>query len=104
MAKKRSAYRKRQRPQNRLSMVLVSVVVLLLLAAVSVASMELQDRLDVYTVKKEQLAGQIATEEEKKQEIEEYRKYTQTKKFVEEFAKEKLGLVFADEILFKEEE
>lgn len=99
---RRIAYRKR--PQNRLSMVLVSVVVLLLLAAVSVASMDLQEQLDTYNARKEQLFRQIAAEEERKLEIEEYRKYTQTKKFAEEYAKEKLGLVYEDEILFKEDE
>lgn len=102
MAGRRIAYRKR--PQNRLSMVLVSVVVLLILAAVSVASMDLKEQLDAYTARKEQLTKQIAAEEERKLEIEEYRKYTQTKKFAEEYAKEKLGLVYEDEILFKENE
>ena len=34
--------------------------------------------------------------------IEEYGKYTKTKKFVEDMAKEKLGLVKDDEIVFKE--
>ena len=102
MAGRRIAYRKR--PQNRLSMVLVSVVVLLILAAVSVASLDLQEQLDAYTARKEQLAKQIAAEEERKLEIEEYRKYTQTKKFAEEYAKEKLGLVYEDEILFKQYE
>lgn len=35
------------------------------------------------------------------QEIEEYRKYTQTKKYVEEVAKDKLGLVKEGEIIYK---
>ena len=37
-------------------------------------------------------------------EIEELKKYVQTKKYVEEVAKERLGLVYKDEILFKAEE
>ena len=37
------------------------------------------------------------------EEIEEYRKYTQTQKYVEEVAKEKLGLVNENEIVFKSE-
>ena len=36
-------------------------------------------------------------------EIEEFRKYTQTKAYIEEVAKDKLGLVYEGEILFKEE-
>ena len=36
-------------------------------------------------------------------EIEEYEKYTQTKKYIEEVARDKLGLVYEGEILFKDE-
>ena len=45
----------------------------------------------------------IAEEEKRVEEIEEYRKYTQTQKYVEEVAKEKLGLVNENEIIFKSE-
>ena len=37
-------------------------------------------------------------------ELEEYEKYTKTAKYVEEVAKEKLGLVYEDEIIFQAEE
>ena len=46
---------------------------------------------------------QIAEEEERTKEIEEYAKYTQTKKYIEEVAKDKLGLVYEGEIIFKDE-
>lgn len=85
-------------------MFLVSVVVLLILVAVSVKSMELQDKLDTYTARQEELQKQIDQEEERSEEIGEYRKYTQTKKYAEEVAKDKLGLVYEDEILFKQED
>ncbi len=102
MARRKIAYRKRR--QNRFSMFLVSIVVLMILVAVWVRSMELQRKLDTYTAKQEQLEEQIADEEERQQEIEEFSKYTQTKKYAEDVAKEKLGLVYEDEILFKQEE
>lgn len=102
MARRRVAYRKRH--QNRFSMFLVSVVVLMILIAVSVRSMELQKKLDTYTARQEQLEKQIEAEEQRTKEIEEYRKYTQTKKYAEEVAKDKLGLVYEDEILFKQED
>ena len=41
---------------------------------------------------------------ERAKEIEEYGKYVQTKKYAEEVAKEKLGLVYEDEIIFKAED
>ena len=51
-----------------------------------------------------QLEAQIAAENQKAEEIEEYSKYVQTKKYAEEVAKEKLGLVYEDEIIFKAED
>ena len=102
MERRKIAYRKRR--QNRFSMFLVSIVVVMILVAVWVRSMELQRKLDTYTVKQEQLEEKIADEEQRQQEIQEFRKYTQTKKYAEEVAKEKLGLVYEDEIIFKQEE
>ena len=48
------------------------------------------------------LQEQIEAEQERTKEIEEYEKYTQTKKYIEEVAKDKLGLVHEGEIIFKE--
>ena len=53
--------------------------------------------------KEEALQQEIALEEARTEEIQEYEKYTQTKKFVEEVAKDKLGLVYEGEIIFKDE-
>ena len=102
MARRKVAYRKRR--QNKFSMFLVSVVVLMILVTVTVRSVQLREKLDSYAVKEEQLDKQIAEEQKRTDEIEEYRKYTQTKKFAEEVAKDKLGLVYEDEILFKQED
>lgn len=40
-------------------------------------------------------------EEERTAEIEEHKAYVQTKKFAEETAREKFGMVYKDEIIFK---
>lgn len=100
MARK-AAYRKRN--QNRMGMLLVTVVVLMMLVVVTVKSVELKEKRAAYIVKEEALMQEIAAQEARAEEIEEYEKYTQTKKFVEEVAKEKLGLVYEGEIIFKDE-
>lgn len=51
--------------------------------------------------KRESLEKQIKSEEQRTKELEELEKYMQTKKYVEEIAKEKLGLVYPDEILIE---
>lgn len=102
MARKRKvAYRKRQ--QNKFSMFLVGLVVLMIMVVVSIDSMELQRKIDEQTAKETELLAQKEAEKIRAAEIEEYRKYTQTKRYVEEVAKDKLGLVYEGEILFKED-
>ena len=101
MAKRKVAYRKRH--QNRFSMFLVTLVVVMIMVAVAVQSVVLQAKIDSYASREKQLEQQIAEEKARAEEIEEFRKYTQTKAYIEEVAKDKLGLVYEGEILFKEE-
>lgn len=102
MTGRKSAYRRRH--QNRFSMVLVAVVVLLVTAAVGVSTVEMNERLDTYRAQEESLQEQLGEAEARADEIEEYRIHTQTKAFVEEVAKEKLGLVYPGEKVFRQED
>lgn len=54
-----------------------------------------------YQVREEALMQQLDQEKNRAQELEEYKVYVQTKQYVEEVAKQKLGLVKPDEILLK---
>lgn len=96
-----SKMRRRKNFRKHLGSFAIVGVVVLLLVFVSVASL----RLRVQNAKKqeriEELEAQIEAEEKRAEEIEEYSKYVQTKKYAEEVAKEKLGLVYEDEIIFK---
>ena len=99
MVKRKVVFRKKR--QNRLGMFLVLTVVLMLLVVVSFKSVELKQKKETYAAKEKALQEQIYAENARTQEIEEYRKYTQTKKYVEEVAKDKLGLVKEGEIIYK---
>ncbi len=100
MARK-AAYRKRR--QNKMGMLLVITVVLMMLVVVTIKSVELREKRAAYMAREEALMQEIEAEQARTEEIEEYEKYTQTKKYVEELAKEKLGLVYDGEIIFKDE-
>lgn len=100
--RKKTAYRKRN--QNRFSMVLVTLVVALITIAVAASSVSLNRRYEELSEKEAYLEQQIKAEEERAVKIEEERKYRQTKAYYEEVAKEKLGLVYEGEIVFKEED
>lgn len=99
MAGRRVVYRKKR--QNRMAAFLVMSVVTMLLIVVSFKSAELEERKAAYEVREHTLQEQIDAETLRAEQIEEYRKYTQTKKYVEEVAKEKLGLVNDGEIIYK---
>ncbi len=99
---RKAAYRKRY--QNRFSMFLVTLVVVLILILVQMGSMELQQKIDNKTAEASALDEQIGAEEQRKVEIERFGKEVQTKGYIEDVAREKLGLVYEDEILFKQED
>lgn len=95
------AYRKKR--QNKTGMTLVTIVVLMMLVVVTIKSVELQGKKEAYALQEQALLEEIEAEKQRTEEIEEYGKYTQTKKYVEELAKDKLGLVYEGEIIFKDE-
>lgn len=100
MARRKIAYRKRS--QNRFSMFLVSLVVVMLMVAVAVRSVGLQKKVDEKAAELKRLETQIEEEKQRAKEIEEFGKEVKTKGYIENLAREKLGLVHEDEILFKE--
>lgn len=101
MVKRKIAFRRKS--QNRLGMFLVLTVLAMMMVVITVKSVELRAKRDNYAARIEVIEQQIAEEEKRAEEIEEYRKYTKTKKYAEEVAKDKLGLVNEGEIIFKEE-
>lgn len=98
--RKKAAYRRRN--QNRFSMFLVSLVVVMILVVVAVKSIELNAK---SAANKEEIASwneKIAEEEMRQEEIEEFSIYMKTKQFAKEMAN-KMGFVLDDEILIEEE-
>lgn len=94
--------RQRRRSQNHKSSVLaISAVVLLLTVMVSANSMTLKAKNREYQAQVTELNEQIKAEENRAKEIKELEKYVGTDKYVEDVAKEKLGLVHNNEIIFK---
>ena len=96
--------RRRKNLKKHLGSIGIFGIVVLMLIFVFVASLRLRVQ---NTNKQERIAElemQIEDEKKKAEEIEEYSKYVQTKKYAEEVAKDKLGLVYEDEIIFKAED
>ncbi len=105
MAKKKNRYlvRNSKKRQNRFSVILITIVLIMMIIIVSVSRYNISQKQAEYDKREAQLQEQIDDESRRAEEIAEYEKYTKTKKYAEEVAKEKLGLVNENEIIFKEE-
>ena len=77
-------------------------VTLIVLAMIGVMSVQIvkkdQQLIEQENILKEQKKEELARQKE----IEDFEAYTQTQEFIEDTAKSKLGLVYRDEIIFKE--
>ncbi len=82
----------------------ILLVVLAVFGVTTIGSLQLRQKNQVYKAKEEALEEAIQKEVERAEEIKEFEAYTKTKKYVEEVAKDKLGLVYEDEIIFKASE
>ena len=97
MSKTRRALRR----SKRFGVHVIAFAIFCLLIVASFGRLRLRQKNMAYQQREEELMALIEQEEEREKEIEELRKYVQTKKYAEEVAKERLGLVYEDEILFK---
>ena len=96
--------RRREKFRKHFGSIVIAGIVVLMLIFVSVASLNLRVQNERKQDHIEALNSEIDAEKKRAEELVEYRKYVQTKKYAEEVAKEKLGLVYADEIIFKAED
>ena len=93
--------KKKENLNNRIALIGITMVVLSLAVIVQTRGVDLKKKDLEYQIKEEQLEAQVAAEEERAAQLEEYRVYVQTKQYIEKIAKEKLGLVNKDEVLLK---
>lgn len=82
---------------------IIAFIVLTLCGIIAYSKIGLESQQVTLESKKKILESQIRDEEDRKVELENLEAYVQTKKYIEDMAREKLGLVYEDEILFKKE-
>lgn len=98
--KRRSRWRIQR---HRGSVFAISAVVLLLFVVVSMSSISLRAKEAEYQAQEEELKQQLKEEEARTEEIKELGEYVGTDEYVEDVAKEKLGLIHENEIILKAE-
>lgn len=82
---------------------MVAFVVVAFCLVLGIRTFTLKKERDELAERKAAIEKQIESEEQRTKDLEELEKYMQTKKYMEEVAKEKLGLVYPDEILIEPE-
>lgn len=94
---------RRQKKKNRRGRFIVTLSVVILISIFGLRIMELQAKSSEYEKEISALQKEYDNEVSRKNDLEEREKYMQTKKFVEEYAKERLGLIYPNEVVFKAE-
>jgi cell division protein DivIC len=83
---------------------ILTFVVIILFVITAHSMIDLKEQGKKALLQKEKLQTRIDEQEERADEIKNYKAYVQTKKYIEDTAREKLGLVYKDEIIIKPEE
>lgn len=99
--KRRARQQKKRVQQHKRSMLGIGAVIMMLAVVVSVSSFGLQAKNKEYLAQEKELEASIQEEKDRAEEISELESYVGTDEYIEQTAKDKLGLVHENEIIFK---
>lgn len=98
---KRARRQKRRMQRHKRSVLIISGIMVMLTAVVMINMMGLQAKNKQYKAQEAELKNEIAKEEQRTEEIKDLEKYVGTDEYIEDTAKDKLGLAYPNEIIFK---
>lgn len=90
--------------QSRIGIAIVIAAMLVVVAYMGIRTLVLKERSDRLALNEALLEQEIEDAEKKRDQLEEKEKYMETSKYVEDEAKDKLGLVYPDEIVIEPRE
>lgn len=100
--KKNSGRKKKVRKKSRTTELSITVVLCCLVAVLNVKGISLQQKVNANASRLSGLDSQIEEEKQRTDDITALKEYMQTDEYIEKTAREKLGMVKDNEILFKE--
>lgn len=101
MKKTRRRRRRYIKQNNKINAMSILGIVAVMSVVVFFRQVDLEKKNEEYIAREQALTAELEEEQARTKELEEYKKYVQTKQYVEEVAKDKLGLVYENEIIFK---
>lgn len=87
---------------NYVGMAVITCVALILLTGLAWKSVDLRQQIAVYDARAAELEESIEDEKDRTEEIDAQKEYMQTDEYAAEVARDKLGLVKSNEIVFEE--
>ena len=99
---KNSGRKKKVRKKSRTTEFSITVVLCCLVAVLTVKGISLQQKVNANASRLSSLDSQIEEEKQRTDDITALKEYMQTDEYIEKTAREKLGMVKDNEILFKE--
>lgn len=97
----RARRKKNNNPNNRIISLVIVIVVIVLCIVLAVRSNQIKKQNASSQIRIEKIKQQIEEQKKIQSELLEYEKYTKTKQFVEEIARTRFGLIYPDEVIFK---
>ncbi len=94
--------RRKYTKKNRFARPMIAVMVATLVCILSIQIIHLDRKNDEYTAQQKQLNGQLSQEKARTTELKNKKSYMNSDEYVENTAKSKLGMVYKNEIIFKE--
>lgn len=96
--------RHRRAKRNKRNILLLTIVMCVLSATILFNGLALKYKTDVYAAQAQELELKLDAEAQRTEEIKELEEYTKSDEYIEEVAREKLGLVYPNEIIFQQAE
>lgn len=91
-----------QKKKNRMGRASIACIVVVLLLFMSIQIIKLYQKDQEYMAREAGLTEEFELETERAEKLSDYEKYIGSQEYVEDTAKSKLGMVYDNEIIFKE--
>ncbi len=94
---------RRKKRRTKKGMFAIGCMAVVLIVVMGVQIIRLYEKQQTLLAQQQELQSQLEEEEERTEELEALQEYMQTDAYIEDTARTRLGMVYEDEILFKEE-
>ena len=99
MAKKRRRIRSND---NRIGRLCISFILIAFMVVMTIQIKKVYQKDQAYMTRQAELEQQLKSEQERKDEIKEYQNYIESQEYIEDQATSKLGLLYKNQIIFRE--